>query len=904
MPVRPESRLDADLGIDSLARVELGLRIEREIGVRLPDDALMQAATPAELQAALLAALKGAQPRVATPLQAGTFVPPVIAPIAGAPLEATTLLDVLAWHVARHPDRRHITFLSSDERSKTLTYGDLDANARRIAGGLAAHGLRPGQMCSLMLATGLDFFAVFYGILMAGAVPVPIYPPFRLAQIEDHMRRQARTLANCDAALLVSLPEARLLARLLKGTVPSLRHVVTPGELVAAEPLATQASIAPGDIAFLQYTSGSTGNPKGVILTHTNVLANLRAMGAAAGATSSDIFMSWLPLYHDMGLIGAWMGSLYYGLQLVLMAPQAFLARPARWLWAVHRHRATITAAPNFAYELVASRIDEAEFDGLDLSSLRWTFNGAEAVSAATLQRFAQRFARHGFDPRTLAPVYGLAECTLDVAFPPPRRGVLIDHIDREALARSGHAAPVAASDPRAQPVVANGRVLPGYEIRIVDAQGRTLPERMQGRVEFRGPSATRGYFNNAEATAELFDGDWLDSGDLGYLGDRELYITGRAKDLIIRGGHNIHPYELEEAVGALSGIRKGCVAVFGVPDERNATERVIVLAETRMEDAAHRSELRAAIGSLAVDLLGAPADDIVLAPPGSVLKTSSGKIRRAATRDAYLKGRLGVTRSMVWWQVTRLAAIGLVARGRGLAARGASIAAGLWAWLLFALIGTVGAACAFAPLEVPTRRRAARALARIGLALAGVRAGIEGDERLPAAGAFVLAANHASYVDVIVLTAALPPRFAYVAKGEYRRQWLMRRLLESLGTRFVERFDAARGVEDTRDLLDAVRSGQPIAMFPEGTFRAERGLLPFRMGAFVVAGEANVVLVPVALIGTRDVLRDGCWLPRPGRVVIRVGAPIAPAGRDWQHTVALRDATSAALDRLAGGPV
>ncbi|MGE5336785.1 MAG: AMP-binding protein, partial [Gemmatimonadota bacterium] len=560
MPVRLESRLDADLGIDSLARVELGLRIEREFGMRLPDDALMQAATPADLQAALRAAQKRAPWRGGAPLATDVVAPSAVVPVAGVPFEAQTLLDVLAWHVARHPDRRHITFLASDEHSETLTYGELDASARRVAGGLVAHGLRPGQMCGLMLATGLDFFAVFYGILMAGAVPVPIYPPFRLAQLEDHMRRQARTLANCNATLLVSLPEARLLARLLKGTVPSLRHVVTPDQLLGAEQFCPQASIAAGDIAFLQYTSGSTGNPKGVMLTHTNVLANLRAMGAAAGATSSDIFMSWLPLYHDMGLIGAWMGSLYYGLQLVLMAPQAFLARPARWLWAVHRHRATITAAPNFAYELVASRIDEAEFEGLDLSSLRWTFNGAEAVSAATLQRFAQRFARHGFDPRTLAPVYGLAECSLDLAFPPRRRGVLIDHIDRDVLARSGRAVPVPASDPRAHPVVANGRVLPGYEIRIVDAPGRSLPERMQGRVEFRGPSATCGYFNNAEATAELFDGDWLDSGDLGYLADRELYVTGRAKDLIIRGGHNIHPYELEEAVGVLSGIRKGCV--------------------------------------------------------------------------------------------------------------------------------------------------------------------------------------------------------------------------------------------------------------------------------------------------------------------------------------------------------
>jgi len=897
------AQLDTDLGIDSLARVELGLRIEREFGVRLRDEALMQAATPADLQSALADALTvGPAHGRAAALPRARPAKEVISPITGTPDDAINLVDVLAWHAARHPGRRHITFLASDEQSETLSYGELDARARRVAAGLAARGLQRGQTCGLMLATGLDFFAVFIGILMVGAIPVPIYPPFRMSQLEDHMRRQARTLASCDAALLVSLPEARLLARLLKGTVPSLRHVLTPEDLLAREPLAAIAAATADDIAFLQYTSGSTGNPKGVILTHANLLANLRAMGTAAGASSSDVFVSWLPLYHDMGLIGAWMCSLYFGVHLVLMAPQSFLARPARWLWAIDRHRATISAAPNFAYELVASRVDETEFGGLDLSSLRWAFNGAEAVSAGTLARFAQRFARYGLDPRSIAPVYGLAECGLDLVFPPPRRGVLVDHIDRDALALTGRAMAIAASDPRAQPIVANGRVLPGYAIRIIDERGRDLPERRQGRVEFRGPSATRGYFNNPRATGQLIHGEWLDSGDLGYLADQELYITGRAKDLIIRGGHNIHPYELEEAVGEVAGIRRGCVAVFGVPDERNATERVIVLAETREQDAARRAQLCATINRLANDLLAAPADDVVLAPPGSVLKTSSGKIRRAATRDNFLQGRVGSTRTAVWWQVVRLAASGVEARIRLAAARMLSIAIGSWCWFVFGLIGAAGLICALAPLSISTRRRVARTLARTGVRLAGVRLEVGGIEGLSPAGAFVIAANHSSYIDSFVLAAALPPRFAFVSKGEYRHHWLMRRLLASLGTRFVERFDPARGVEDTRELVAAMRRGESLIMFPEGTFRREPSLLPLRMGTFIVAAECGAAVVPVAVYGTRAILPADTWLPRPGEVKVIIGAPIVPRGSGWDAALALRAATSQALAPAASG--
>ncbi|MCZ7566556.1 MAG: AMP-binding protein [Burkholderiales bacterium] len=354
-----DSRLDRDLGLDSLARVEIGLRIERAFGARVPDAALAGAETPRDL----LAALDGGEAA-----RAARHAPPAAAArleeVAGAPDAARTLLEMLDWHVERHPDRLHVTFLAGDDETQTLTYGALATRARRVAAGLAAGGLAPGAVCAIMLPTSLEFFAVYYGILMAGGVPVPIYPPFRMSQIEDHLRRQAGILANCEARVLVTVPEAKLVARLLGGEVPTLERVATPEELETRDGRFRARPVSPDDIAFIQYTSGSTGRPKGVVLTHANLLANIRAMGRAAQAGSRDVFVSWLPLYHDMGLIGAWLATSYFSVHLVLMSPVAFLARPSRWLRAIHRHRATITAGPNFAYEIVASRLAEREIEG------------------------------------------------------------------------------------------------------------------------------------------------------------------------------------------------------------------------------------------------------------------------------------------------------------------------------------------------------------------------------------------------------------------------------------------------------------------------------------------------------------------------------------------------------------
>jgi 1-acyl-sn-glycerol-3-phosphate acyltransferase len=889
-----DSSLERDLGIDSLARVELLLRIERAFDVRLPEHLLAAAETPADLLRAVLAGTRGevvplAAVPIARPESPGVQVPP----------GASTLIEVLDWHVQRHPDRRHLLILGDGESGEPVTYGQLRAEALQVAGGLAQRGVGAGQTVAIMLPTGRDFFRAFVGILLAGCVPVPIYPPMRWAQVGEHLLRQARILDNCRATILITLSEGKRFAHALQGRAPSLAEVATVAELADA------ASALPrpraGDLALLQYTSGSTGDPKGVMLTHANLLANIRAMGRAVAAGPDDVFVSWLPLYHDMGLIGAWMGGLHYAFPLVVMPPAAFLNRPARWLRAVHRHRGTLSSAPNFAYEICAARVDERDLEGLDLSSWRLAFNGAEPVSPDTLERFAERFARHGLRREALAPVYGLAECAVGLAFPPLGRGPRIDRVGRADLTASGRAIPAPEDDATALRFVGCGMPLPGHEIRIVGPEGRELPERIEGRIEFRGPSATSGYFRNAPRTRELFDGDWLDTGDLGYVAAGELFVTSRVKDVIIRGGQHIHPYELEEAVGGIAGVRKGCVAVFGVPDAASGTERVVVLAESRLGAAGAREALRESIAATALALLGTPADEVVIAPPHTVLKTSSGKIRRAASRDAYVRGIAHAPRPAAWRALATFVGSLLVARARGAARLARQLAYGGYAWSALGLLGLAALPAALLPGRA--RWIAMRALARALLRASGLRVSLKGLDNVPLVGPAVIIANHASYIDGPLLFALLPRPVRFVAKRELARNPLVRILLRGAGVSFIERFDVERSAEDTRLLVEGSRGGEALVFFAEGTFTRAPGLMPFHMGAFIVGAESGAPAVPVALRGTRSILRDGQWLPRRGSVLVTICAPRFAEGGDWSAAARLREAVRGEILSGCGEP-
>lgn len=894
-----DSGLERELGFDSLERAELLRRLEAALDVRLPPRTLAEAETPRDLVRAVLAG--GARIPVAA-IQAPA---PVSEPSAAAPPHLQTLVELLDWHARAHGERTHVTLLAETDAGPTtraLSYGELRDDALSVAAGLGHAGLEPGQAVAIMLPTSLDFFAAFFGVLYAGGVPVPIYPPARRSQLEEHFRRQSRIVANALAAMLITVPEARAVARLLRAATPSLRRIASVPELrQSARPAVPR--INPQDLAFLQYTSGSTGQPKGVVLTHANVVANIRAIGKAMRLQPSDVFVSWLPLYHDMGLIGAWLGSLHYAVPLVAMPPNDFLARPESWMWAIHRYRGTLSAAPNFAYEICATRLDARLLDGLDLSSWRIAFNGSEPVGADTIERFNERFARYGFDARAQFPVYGLAESSVALTFPPPSRGVLVDRIDRAKLGASGVAEPARADDEHPLRIVACGRPLPAHELRVVDPNGRELPERHEGAIEFRGPSATSGYFRNPEATRALFDGDWLVTGDLGYVAGGELYLTGRAKDLIIRGGQHVHPQEAEAAIGAIAGIRKGCVTVFGVPDRTSGSERVVVVAETRETDAARLSALRTSITATVAALIGAPPDDVVLAPPHTVLKTSSGKIRRAACAELYRRGILRAGPVRVWPQMLRLAVAGAAASVRRALLRAGEWLFGVYAWTLFVPFAIVTAILVLALPGLAARRHAATVLARTLIRATRMPVRVEGREHFPPAGPFTVAANHASYLDAVLLFAVVPERCAFVAKRELADNVVLRIVLGRLGTRFVERFAVQDSVEAARELTEQAARGASFVFFPEGTLRREPGLRPFHAGAFQAAATASLPVVPIALRGTRSVLRDGQWRPRRGLVEIVVAPPMLADGTDWMAAVRLRDRVRASILAACGEP-
>jgi 1-acyl-sn-glycerol-3-phosphate acyltransferase len=906
--VSPAASLERELGLGSLERVELLARLESTFGRGL-DDRCLALDTARGLAHAVVEAVPDEPLR----LPARGEATGAAADIGGG---VRTLHESLWRHAELDPRRVHV-YLRGDAASREaggapgaaegeepVTYGRLRDEAATVAGGLRARGVSRGDAVALMLPTGLDFLRSFLGILLARAVPVPIYPPFRLDRLEEYAARQSAILENAGVRLLVTIPRARPVASLLKPAVPTLTDVVTAEELAEGRAPLSGPEGDGSDPAFIQYTSGSTGQPKGVLLTHDNLLANIRAIGRGVEVRPTDVGVSWLPLYHDMGLIGAWLTCLHHGLPLTLLSPTAFLARPERWLWAIHQRRATLSPAPNFAYELCARRVADEALEGLDLSSWRVALNGAEPVSPGTLERFARRFSPCGFRPEAMMPVYGLAECSVALAFPPVGRGPKVDRVARGPFQTEGRADEAPPGDATALEFVSAGRELPGHEVRLVDDAGAEVPERVVGRLVFRGPSATSGYYRNPEATAAItLPGGWLDSGDLAYRAGGEIHVCGRRKDLIIKGGRNLVPQEIEEAASGVPGIRRGCVVAFGVENAALGTEGLVVVAETRADDEAERERLVRAVTARVAEAVDVPPDTVVLVPPGTVPKTSSGKVRRAATREQYLAGALGRPPRTTLGQKVRLASAFLAEAARPLlAAAGRGLHT---AWLAFALPLLLLPVWLLV-LLVPSRRFAFRLshfAARAGLRLVGCPLEVEGLERLPRRGPLVLASNHASYADVAALLALLPTDFLFVAKREVLSYPLIGAFVRRCGHLTVDRGDATQSVADTDAVAAALHDGEDVLFFPEGTFVAATGLRPFRLGAFMAAARSGAPVVPLALRGTRHVLRGDWGIPRPGRISLHVGEPIRPEGTDMAALVRLRARVADAIAAHCGEP-
>jgi fatty-acyl-CoA synthase len=939
------SQLDRDLGLGSLERVELLARLETEFQIRLPDRVASEANTPEDLARAILTAPgTNVLDEAGSALRTSVTVQKLHRAAADAGVfSAETLIDVLRYRAAHDAERAHLLItedVDDEERSFTLTFGELYAAGNRCAAELARRGIPAGGRVALMLPTSRAFFVCYAGILLAGAIPVPIYPPFRADRIEEYAARQSAILNNAEVCLLLTFRRAEAVAKLLRPRVRSLSGVVDAEKLIEAAEKAPPPSpgVSPlhvtgsrarqgSDIALLQYTSGSTGDPKGVTLTHANLLANMRAIGEAVQLGPEDVGISWLPLYHDMGLIGAWLTLLHFGTPLVVISPLAFLTRPERWLQAFHKHRGTIAAAPNFAYELCVRKIADKDIQGVDLSSWRAALNGAEPVNPETLERFAERFASYGFRREAQLPVYGLAEASLAVTVPPLNRGPLVDRVEREAFTAQGRALPAAPSDETAIEFVSSGKALPGHEVLIVDENGNEVPERTEGFLWFRGPSSTAGYYRNPEATETLLprgpartpgEYAWVNSGDRAYRGAGEFYVTGRVKDIIIKGGRNLYPHEVEELAAHAEGIRKGCIVAFGLTDEATGTEKLVVVAETRERDAGRRAALASALTDLVSRGLGLPPDRVELIPPGSIPKTSSGKLRREETKQLYLAGTLSASRPPAWVQIARLgtgsAARNLGGEIRDGAKRGIEILYGLYCAVVFLLwIVPTWVIVQFIKDHKEAGRFTSSAV-KLLFALVGCDVRVAGKEYMETPGAKIYASNHTSYFDVLALMMGLGVSYRFVAKMEVGSMPFIGTFLKQMGHLKFDRTSPELRLRQAEEMEELLRHGESVFVFPEGTFTGEDGVRPFQLGAFKAAVATGVPIIPVSLAGTRRFLRDGTYLPRPTSVTITLSPPIYPStagsannsveSSDWHELIRLRDATRAAIVRHAGEPV
>lgn len=569
---------------------------------------------------------------------------------------ARSLVDLLTTHAAHQPDRTAYRFLVTgdcDGEVQEISYGRLAGRSRAIAAWLQERGLT-GSRAMLLYPPGLEFISGYLGCLSAGVVAVPGVPPQGRAQNHRALTRVKRLMADADAKVVLGGREVINALAGMADHLPELAEITC----VATEDIPDEAAaswrepdLTADSVAFLQYTSGSTSAPKGVVVTHGNLLDNERVITERMGHTPDiieeygrELVVSWLPAYHDMGLIGPVLNTVYLGLTTTLFSPLHFLQRPDRWLRAVSHYRPHTSGGPNFAYELCLKHATPELVDGLDLTSWKVAFNGAEPVRPATLRRFTETFAPAGFRREAFYPCYGLAEATVMVT------GGAVDSPPTlvEAAATGPH---IGAADAAA---VGCGRPGPGVSLVIADPERQEeLPEGEIGEIWVAGASVAKGYWRNTLATRETFratltghQGRFLRTGDLGFLREGELFVTGRLKDLIVIDGRNHYPQDLElSAEMCHPALRPGCTAAFSVDGAAGAAEgeQVVLVAETAPEDAGESEKIIDMIRSTIGEAHGLSVRDVVLVHPGTIPKTSSGKIQRHASRAAYLGGTLSV---------------------------------------------------------------------------------------------------------------------------------------------------------------------------------------------------------------------------------------------------------------------
>jgi len=557
------------------------------------------------------------------------------------PPRPTTFIDVVDTLLAGG-DARGFTFVDGRGEERTVGHAKLAALAQQRGARLRALGLGQGDRVAIAIPEADEFILTFLGAISAGLVPVPLYPPLSLGRLDAYLDGMARILTTAQANLLVTTAQVEKVLWAVVPRVSTLRDLVTVTKLDAmpVAPIIRPAP-KPEDPLFLQFTSGSTSTPRGVTVTHASLFANIRGImdEGLEIDVETDVAVSWLPLYHDMGLIGFVCAPLIYRLRSVFLPTISFLKRPTLWFDVIHKHRGTITFAPNFAYARLMKRATAADLARWDLSCVKAIGCGAEPIHGGTMRAFVDHFAASGLKPQALVPAYGMAEFTLCISFASLREPVRIDAIAQEACYAEKRAIPDGGED--TVEFVGCGRPFTQHEIGIFDASERRLGERQIGAIWVRGPSVAAGYYRDPEGSRPVFRPDgWLATGDVGYLADGEVFITGREKDIIIINGANYYPQSIEWLVEDVEGIRKGNVVAFAVPGEMS--EEIVVVAETTEDDPAARTTLAAQVAKHVHEELGLAVKEVALLGKGELSKTSSGKLQRRKAREQYLAGTLG----------------------------------------------------------------------------------------------------------------------------------------------------------------------------------------------------------------------------------------------------------------------
>ena len=535
----------------------------------------------------------------------------------------------------READNEFLRLVYNDRPDEPLTYRELIERARAWQSYFLQAGLEPGDRVIVVLRHSVDLYAAYIGALLGGMVPAMFSYPSPKFSEHEYSRTVGTLLERTRARVIVCFAE--LGASFAQHLPPGGgTRIVAPQDVVAPPQRPPIVDCVATDVAFLQFSSGTTGIKKGVAVTHAALLGHIDAYARAIRLGPQDRIASWLPLYHDMGLITCFFLPLIMMVPVVAMCPFEWVKRPAMWLRAVSRHRATLAWLPNFAFSFLARTVPDHELDAVDLSSLRGLVNCSEPLMAASLEGFAERFAPFGFDRRSFAASYAMAENTFAVTSGGFGQPVKLDWIDGEALRREGACRPVPASAPGAVATVSSGQALPDTTIGIIDSEGTQLGERRIGEIVVRSPALMKEYDNNGDATAESLRDGAFHTGDLGYFVDGELFVTGRKKDLIIIGGRNIYPQDIEAAVARVDGIMAGRVVACGRSDPRIGTEALVILAETEESDPGKRATIEQTIRKTVVALTDCAPSDIRLLAPRWLLKSSSGKPARQANFERY----------------------------------------------------------------------------------------------------------------------------------------------------------------------------------------------------------------------------------------------------------------------------